>query len=109
MANVTIPSTGTEYTANAITLKRGLVTDIISVGVYHATNPNTVPTVANFTTVTLVYPPAPLADGTNIDILTLIGPRGGVITLAVGDWQRWCYVKTANEDIIRKVDTITII
>jgi hypothetical protein len=88
MANVTIPHSGTEYTANAITLKRGLVTDII--------------------TVLLVKPGDALADGSNLDILSKIGPRSGDVILAAGDWQRWCYVKTANEDILRKVDTITI-
>jgi hypothetical protein len=108
MANVTIPHSGTEYTANAITLKRGLVTDIITVGVYHTNNPNTVPVVTDFITVLLVKPGDALADGSNLDILSKIGPRSGDVILAAGDWQRWCYVKTANEDILRKVDTITI-
>jgi hypothetical protein len=109
MANLTIAHTATEFTANAITLKRGTVADIVTVGVYHNVSPNTVPLVSDFIIVDLVYAPNALADGTNIDILSLIGPRSGDVTLTAGDYQRWCLVTTATEDIIRKVDVITIL
>lgn len=104
---VSLFTTGTEYVANELTLTRGSVTDIVSVGVYHTTNPATVPTVAQFTAATLVKPGDALAEGTKIDVLSLIGPRGGA-SLAAGDYQRWVLVSTATEDIIRRPDTITI-
>lgn len=102
-----IPRTGTEYVANELTFTRGTVADVISVGVFHSTDPTVVPTVAQFTTVQLVKPGDALADGTKTDALSLIGPRGGV-TLTPGDYQRWVLVKTATEDIIRRPDTLTI-
>ncbi len=101
----------TEYTANELTLKRGDVSDIVYVGVYHNINPNTKPTLAEFTEVTLVDGTGPLADGTKIDVLSLIGPKVGAdLNLSVaGDYQRWVRVSTATEDVIRKVDVITIV
>ena len=106
---VTIPRTGTEYVANSLTFTRGTVAAIVSVGVYHTADPTVVPTVAQFTPVQLVKPGDSLADGTNIDILSLIGPRSGDVTLSAGDYQRWVLIKTATEDIIRRPDTITIL
>jgi hypothetical protein len=105
---VTLYAPGTEYTANAITLKRGNAADITYVGVYHGIDPNKTPTLADFTQVTLVVPPNPLADGNNIDILSLIGP-GGDVTLGAGVYQRWCLVKTSTENIMRKLDTVTVL
>lgn len=102
-----IPRTGTEYVANELTFTRGTVADVVSVGVFHSNDPTVVPTVAQFTTVQLVQPGDALAQGTKIDVLSLIGPRGGV-TLTPGDYQRWVLVKTATEDIIRRPDTLTI-
>ena len=110
---VTLYSTGTEYTSNAITLTRGTVADITSVGVYHNVNPSTVPTIVSFTTCTL-------ADGTDSGSahyalavqgeIDVIGPKiGADLALAAGTWQRWILVRTAAEDIIRKVDTITVL
>jgi hypothetical protein len=106
---VQIANSGTEYLANEITLMRGVVGDISSVGVYHDINPNTVPAVIDFDTCDLVFSPDPLAEGSKIDVLSLIGPRGGVATLAAGDYQRWVLIVTAAEDIIRKVDVVTVI
>jgi hypothetical protein len=105
---ITLYSTGTEYTANAITLKRGSASDITYVGLYHGTDPNHTPLIGDFTQVTLVVPPNPLADGGNIDILALIG-TGGQIVLTVGVYQRWALIKTATENIIRKLDTVTVL
>jgi hypothetical protein len=101
----------TEYTANELTITRGSSADIVYVGVYHNTNPNTKPALTDFTEVTLVQPPDPLAEGTKVDVLSLIGPKAGAdLALSVpGDYQRWVRVSTATEDIIRKVDTITIL
>jgi hypothetical protein len=104
---LTLYATGTEYTANAITLRRGSVADILSVGVYHTTDPDVVPAVGDFQTVTLVMQPNPLADGNNVDILSLVGAEGDVI-LGPGTYQRWCLVTTATERIIRRVDTIVV-
>jgi hypothetical protein len=105
---VTIYSTGTQYLANELTLTRGSVADITYVGVYHNVNPAIVPTVAQFTQVTLVKPGDSLAEGTKIDVMSLVGPRAGQVSLAPGDYQRWVLVKTATEDIIQPVDVVTI-
>ena len=112
-------STATEYIANAITLTRGHASDIVSVGIYVNTNANIVPTVSQFTTVTLVDGTAggtlpPLAIAGEIDVLTSVGPGsspvppGQLSTLTAGSYQVWILIKTANEAIIRKVDTLTI-
>lgn len=99
----------TEYLANALTITRGTAADITSVGVYHNINPLITPTVAQFTTVVLVQPGNPLAEGTNIDVLSLIGSKVGAhLALTAGDYQRWVLIRTANEDVIRKVDVITV-
>lgn len=109
----TIPSTSTEYAANAMTITRGTAADITAVGVYHTTNAASVPAVADFTEVVLVAPGDPLADSTlpagAYDILSLVGPRSGDVTLTPGTYQRWVLISTATEDIIRKIDTITVI
>lgn len=101
----------TEYIANEITLNRGSVSDIVTVSVYHNVNPNTKPALGDFTTVTLVDGTGPLADGTKIDVLSLVGPKVGAhLNLSTpGDYQRWVKISTATEDIIRKVDVITIV
>lgn len=108
-----IYDSATEYLANAITFTRGTVDDITSVGVYHTTNANEVPTELQFTAADLVYAGGPtkpeLAEGSNIDIVSLIGPGVGGLSLAAGVYQRWVMIKTANETIIRKVDTLTVI
>lgn len=116
--SATIFSTATEFIFNAITLGRGKVSDIVSVGIYVNTNPNTIPTVGQFTAVTLVDGTAtPLPDMAvkgEIDVQTKIGAGGGAIpagdlsTLTTGDYQVWILVVTASENIIRKVDTLTI-
>jgi hypothetical protein len=103
-------STATEYLANALTFTRGSVADITMVGVYHTLDPLEVPDEADFIEVQLVASPNPLAEGANIDILSLVGPGVGAdVTLAVGDWQRWVLVKTNTETIIRKIDVVTIL
>ena len=110
-------ASATEYIANAISLTRGKVSDIVKVGIYVNTNPNTIPTVANFTTVTLVDGTAgtlpPLGVPGEIDVLTKVGPGGGTVppgdlTLAAGSYQIWILVVTSSEQIIRKVDTPTV-
>lgn len=109
---VSLYRTATEYVANALTITRGTVADITSVGVFMTTDPTVVPTVAQFATVTLVKPGDALAEGTTVDVLSLIGPRSTVTALASltpGDYQRWVKVTTATEDKIRKVDTVTIL
>jgi hypothetical protein len=105
---ITLYSPGTEYTANAITIRRGTVSDITAVGVYHGSDPNQTPLLSDFVLCTLVVPPNPLADGTNIDILCLVGPSGDV-TLTPGTYQRWSLVKTNVENIIRKLDVVTVL
>lgn len=105
--------TGTEYTANQITLTRGSVSDITAVGVFHSTDPSVIPEVDDFTIVQLVdgttTPPDELAETGKVDILALVGPRGGNVTLPPGDYQRWVLVVTATEDIIRRPDVLTIL
>ena len=74
------------------------------------------PTIANFVTCTLADGTDPLsthyalAVPGEIDVVALIGPKAGAdLALAAGTWQRWILVRTAAEDIIRKVDTITVL
>ena len=109
----TLFNTATEYTANELTILRGTVDDIVSVGVYHDTDPNVVPAVVDFDTVALVdgtaEPPDALSEEGKIDVLALIGPRDGDVTLAPGDYQRWVLVVTATEDVIRKVDVLEVV
>jgi hypothetical protein len=85
-----------------------------TVGVYHTTNLAYIPVLTDFVTVTLADgttdPPNPLAIPGEIDVVASIGPRGQVTTLSTpGDYQRFIYVKTAAEDIIRKTDVVTIL
>lgn len=106
---VSLFKSGTEYVANEITMLRGATSDILSVGVYHTTNPLEIPDVVDFVTVQLVEEPDPLAEVGKIDILSLVGPRDGDVNLSVaGDYQRWILIVTATEDIIRRVDVIEV-
>lgn len=119
---VTIYNTATEYIANALTLTRGQASDITSVGIYVNINPNIIPTVAQFTKVTLVdgtqSPLPPLAVAGEIDVLTKVGPgapsatppisAGDLASLTTGSYQVWILIETNAEAIIRKVDTLTI-
>lgn len=103
-------STATEFLANSITITRGSASDITSVGVFHSLNPNEVPEPGDFTTVTLVEPGDPLAEGANTDVLSLVGSKVGAdLALAAGDWQRWILVQTASEDIVRRADVVTVL
>jgi len=116
--SASIYSTATEYIANQLTLTRGSVSDITSVGIYVNVNPNIIPTVPQFTTVTLVdgtiLPKPPLAVTGQVDVITKVGPgatgvpAGDLATLTAGSYQVWLLIKTASEAIIRKVDTLTI-
>lgn len=110
---VQLYSGATEYTANQITISRGTVADIVSVGVFHTSDPAEIPSVEDFTPVTLAdgtaVPPDPLAEAGKIDVLALIGPRDGDLVLAPGTYQRYVLVTTATEDIIRRVDTVEIL
>src|SRR5690606_1593353 len=103
--------TATEYLANEIKITRGKVSDITAVGVYHSTDPSYIPSPGDFTRVTLVdgttEPPDPLAERGVGGVLSLVGPRG-VSSLPPGDHQRWVLVQTASEDIIRRVDVVTV-
>lgn len=107
---VALYSTATEFVANELTILRGSVEDVTAVGVYHSLDPNDIPAVADFTLVTLVDGTGPLAEDGKIDVLSLVGPRGGDLALATpGDYQRWVLVSTDTEDVIRKVDVLTIL
>lgn len=102
-------STATEYLANSLTFTRGSVDDVVRVGVYHTLNPTEVPDESDFVTVELVEPGEPLAQGSTIDVLSLIGPGPGAhLALTPGNWQRWVLVKTSTEIIIRKVDVVEV-
>lgn len=114
----TIFRTATEYTANEITLTRGTVSDIVSVGVAMISNPSQVPDVSSFTQVLLISPTttpgSPLLDGTKIDVVAKIGPGGGAVAaghfpaLSADDYQRWVLITTADEHIIRRPDVVSI-
>jgi len=98
--------TATEYRRNSITLVEGTVDDIVSVGVALRTDPDDVPDpsgtdLGEFTEVTL--------DPTGPDIVTLFGPRSGdIVPAAVGDYQVFVLIRTANEDIIRRPSVLTV-
>jgi hypothetical protein len=111
---VTLYHTGTEFTSNAITLLRGVTADIVNVGVYHDVNPANIPAVVAFTSVTLADgtadPPSDLAVPGELDVVALIGPKAGAqLMLAAGVYQRWVLVQTAAQDLIRAVDTVTVL
>lgn len=99
----------TKFFANQLTILRGTVNDIVRVGVFHSLNPAETPTPAQFTTVALVDPPDPLAEGNRIDVLALIGPDVPAdLDLGVGAWQHWVLIETNTEKMIFKVDLITV-
>lgn len=113
---VTLYSTATEYLANELTFLRGDSSDIVSVHVHFDLDPNDVPAVADFTEVSLIEAPDPLADGAKVDVVTLVGPgnvglsvAAGDITLTAGDYQLFVMIVTASEIVIRSVDTVTIL
>jgi hypothetical protein len=110
---VSIYTTATEYLANEITILRGSVDDVVGVGVYHNVSPAVVPTVNDFTMVSLVdgtaEPPDSLSELGKIDVLSLVGGKVGAdLALTAGDYQRWVLIQTASEDIIRSIDTVTV-
>lgn len=109
----TIYSTSTEYLANQLTIVRGSVSDIVSVGVYHDVDPDAVPVVGDFTTVQLIdgvaNPSDPLAEANKIDVLSLVGPKVGAdLQLTPGTYHRFVLITTADEEIIRRIDTVTV-
>ncbi|MFD4258250.1 hypothetical protein ACFWR9_11615 [Streptomyces sp. NPDC058534] len=117
---VELYSTATEYTSNALTFTRGGPTQVTAVGVYHTTDLQEIPAVADFTTVQLVNgvadPDGPLAQDGVIDVVALIGPAVGAdLALVAGTYQRWVLVQTEGvdtrpgESIIRKADMITVL
>jgi hypothetical protein len=119
---VSLHKTATEYTANQVTFNRGSVSDIVAVGIFMTTDPALIPTFAQFVTATLVDgtggSPPPLAEAGKVDILAKIGPGGGGVSAGIydfsaiatqTDYQRWTMVRTADEIIIRRPDTVTII
>ena len=108
---VSLYNTATEYVASALSLLRGTAADITGVGFY-ATATSSIPAVGDFTTTTLVdgtggvVPPLGVAG--EIDVLSLIG-GGGDVTLTAGDYQVFILITTATENIIRKVDVLTVL
>jgi hypothetical protein len=111
--SVTLYHTATEYTSNALTFLRGSQAAVTKVGLYHTTNAGYIPAVTDFVTVTLAdgttTPPNPLAIPGEIDVVASIGPRGQITGLTAGDYQRWVYVQTTAEDIIRQTDVLVIL
>lgn len=105
----------TQYQRNEITLLAGVVGDITSVGVYFDVNPNFSPEVDDFTSVDLVDgtddPLPALGRVGKIDILQLIGTKSGahMAIAAPGDYQKFVLVQTISEDLMFKLDTVTII
>lgn len=102
----------TEYVANSFTFLRGTIADITNVYVYHTLNPNESPTEEDFTEVHLVSDPFtdPLGSQGLFDIVSLIGPGPNAdVTLTAGDYQRFVAIRTTDEFVIRKTDTLTIL
>lgn len=102
----------TEYVANALTIRRGVVDDITAVGVFHTGDENERPAVGDFTPATLVdgtaTPPDALSITGVVDVISLIGPRGGIV-LGTGTYFRWVLISTSTEDIIRRVGTLEVV
>jgi hypothetical protein len=108
--SVTMAHTATQYLANSLTFTRGSAADVLGVGVYYASDPNEVPAVDDFVEARLVQPGDPLAEGQLTDILARPGARPDAdVALAKGDYQVWLLVTTADEDIIIKQDTVTVL
>jgi hypothetical protein len=112
--SATLYHTGTEYLSNSLTFIRGTKADVLNVGVYHTTNPGYIPQVTDFTSVTLAdgttSTPSNLAIPGELDVVSLVGPKSGAqLTLAAGVYQRWVLVQTAAQDVIRSVDTVTVL
>jgi hypothetical protein len=112
---VTMYHTATEYIAVPITLTRGATSSIITVGMYLDPTLTAIPAVGSFTTVTLVdgtlaIPPALAVIG-EVDVMALVGPGGGsnFPSLTTTTYQIWILVITANENIIRRCDTLTVL
>jgi hypothetical protein len=107
MADADIWITATEYRRLGITINSGVVGDITGVGMALRSSPNDVPDpsgagMGEFTAVTL--------DVAGPDIVALIGPRAGdIIPSAVGDYQVFVLIRTADEDIIRRPSTLTVL
>jgi len=106
MADSDIWITATEYRRNALTINSGTIADISAVGVALRDNPNDVPDpsgtgLGEFTSVVL--------DEDGPDVVTLFGPRGGdIVPAAVGDYQVFVLIRTADEDIIRRPSVLTV-
>lgn len=107
---VEIPRAGTEYVFDPLTFTRGSIADITTAATLHTTDPNATPTLAEF-----MQPAVIIADASNPlwrgqpEVATKIGARQDALTLAPGDWQRHLRLSTADEDIIRKTGTVTIL
>lgn len=99
--------TATEFRRNSLTLvPPAVIGDVTAVGIALRQDPDDVPDpsgtgLGEFTAVTL--------DPAGPDIVSLIGPRNGdIIPAAVGDYQVFILVRTAEEDIIRRPSTLTV-
>jgi hypothetical protein len=108
--------TGTEWVFTKVTIDRGSVSDIETVGMLASADPNVRPAVADFTAATLVdgtaVPAGPLAIPGRIDIAARIGARSDVasaLQLTAGDYQMFTLITTADEDVIDVAGTITIL
>ena len=109
----TLYAPGTEFLASEVTMERGTVEDIVSVGVYFTADPEEIPDVADFTIVSLVdgnaEPLDPRATPGRVDIIALVGPRGGDVVLTEGTYQLWTLITTATEDVVRRPGTVEVI
>lgn len=112
------PIYDTEWVAMALTFTRGSSADVTAVGIYLDLDPNASPDAAAFTTppggsfaaiTQLVEAPNPLAQGSIIDILSHVGESGTDIQPPAGDYQVWGLVQTADEKIVRKAGTLTML
>ncbi|MBY8342027.1 MULTISPECIES: hypothetical protein [Streptomyces] len=113
--------TATEYVSHALTFTRGGPTQVTSVGVHYATDPDTVPAVADFTPAQLIdgvtNPTDPLAQAGVVDVVALIGPEVGAdLALTAGTYTCWVLIETQavgdlpGEQIIRKTpDTLVVL
>lgn len=113
--------TATEYVSHALTFARGGPTQVTSVGVHYATDPDTVPAVTDFTDAQLIDgvtdPSNPLAQANVVDVVALIGPEEGAdLSLTAGVYTCWVLIETQavgslpGEQIIRKTpDTLTVL
>lgn len=110
-------STATEYLwVPIVEVRAPLPVENTTVGLFFSTNPNSIPTVADFTTGILVIPGSePLGDTPGPKAQTwialLVGPDSvnNTILPSAGDYQVFSLIVAGPEKIIRRAGVVTLL